>query len=161
MFKARSSNKKMCHSRNGHKSYRFYLFFQEAQPTPKSRLLFIFFFLRFVDGKMFIWINFCKSGSQLIKKSTSLSYAKNFCYRSHSFFRIVSLPGIQSLPIDLEHHSGLVQHHVAELINFNTNFFLEDEILLFYQHSTSLCSIFFLSIWLHSNYFPFLALCEK
>lgn len=38
------------------------------------------------------------------------------------------LPGIQRLPIDLEHHSSLVQHHRVELINFLLIFTLHTEI---------------------------------
>lgn len=52
---------------------------------------------------------------------------QNFCYQTEfifvsgvsiQIFNLFPLPGIQSLPINLEHHSGLVQHHAAELINF-------------------------------------------
>lgn len=101
----------------------FICFSKKLQPT-RVEAHFFALGLRFVDGKK-NHLNICKTRVNyfflLFRKGIKTILSLN---QQNFAFVFFAVPGIEGLPIDLQHDCGFVQHHFVEVFNFH-NFFYE------------------------------------
>lgn len=157
----------MCHSRTDINLIDF-ICFSKKRSLHQTRCFSLFyfsffqFFLFFVDGKTFIWINFCRARFELIKKEPKSFLCKTFVIRRNLFsspafvnldFQLISTTW-HSEPADKSRAS---QRPRAASCCWTYQFFTTFSKTFSYKLSTSLCNIFNFLFLVSRNYLPIIS----